>query len=1597
MIPPPNQFNGNFSNQLMPNPQTNQQIRALIQQTRNQDIKNSGPTQQRNQYQYRSSINNNNNTHLNNGIITQQRAPNITLNSNDAPSNQTETVPQTENVSISQKSSQAGSNVSPNSNLALSQETTQISDSQNEIPNNSLAMNSPAEQIVVETNLKYYLDLDENKDELDIVSSTKTALLNSIESFNPTNNTTTLLDDFLDEQVSKFDFVYNLRSIKNPIQTKYEHEMKQNSTFEMNKNENKLFNFYTQNDAFKTLFDENGTDGNEQETAESVSLDEKAFNLIEKLSISLNKSMGLFFHLFASNSFRLNKLSKLIIQLILSENTQNEKKEDAINQENEWSLKIKKIKLGLRLANLILVRYNKTIASSLIDLKLQEHLLNLVVLNSSVVFNESMRLKCLNSLYMSIQFEYGIKHFLTTNSARLVDYFLLLKQTTSKSRLVVAITQILLSCKFYESLKLFSSKCHSKFVLAQTGEPNEKFDQEILNLFEYIYIYCVRSLKLNKTVVLAELKKNDQSNSHEENSQTADESKINKKFKANDSNDLPADCSDQFYEYAYNDDLEAKFNKLPFQNLFDKFPSEYVEAIQSQSMHVTILKLCDSLEILKYILMLFSYVYDQLKKNTQNKRLIYLKSLINKFLDDLYNVSELNSFSFVGIEYLLNNCKLTKCLLRIMLNKSNNQQTIKKLNFSLQAVSSISSLQLNLDQLAKNKFDSIQIETIFLDSLDKLQSLAFLLNSPDRINYNLTLVECLCSPDGNMSNKYVFCLLNWLELTIVEEHFNELIAKKDESTTLNSIRCYILNSLTEIFYILCKTNKNWNLPYFTNDPYAESIILTLNKKDEEFILNDYCLCLKRLNQYVCLFLNSLSSIRIKSQSETNLPAMNSNTITNLIYKLKIIKSCIEPIILTRSSTNLTNQKASFTENNKLATSLANMSGYYFKINYLNSFIDLFRRTIDKNLNLYFLKQYHTYLIGADTSSDTGLNRRKITNEFLNSNITILNILKNLCIFKSIEINLFDLFQKSKPNSFSLFNTDLHVASLKLAKYSLDLNEQFNSKRYLGHLISRNFLIICLNFLNKLSDYLLYYAKPSINGNSVSSAFSTQSLDLEQFNMIISLVDPVVHLIKTILSKLIRIRGESFTDTSALPILFRFSGIFNFCIQQSLSLLKKEFGSDQKSSSARKISLLKSNRLLFNQLISSYDLINKNLINTFVAFTQPILSIQDRSALKSSLFTCLYRELAKYTIEKPFNFFHGLKLLSELLPLPLPIPLENQPTEGITKDEDSIMLNERRVLSDHLEPLFKREKLKKFKIFDLDNEKYAPTLIGLIKTLSISSNKTKVNSLLKRVCLQISDLSDKMCTHLLKCLLEYAMDLLARLKDDNYENDDDSNEEFTEEKNLNQNCEEKLASDNIFNEYEDELGEEEPIDELLNQESEKINGLINEIIESHVQNGTEVIKENEIDSLYDTEIEETIIKTSCNESLILKPPENSIALNNEQSSLDNKTAKTANIEENPSVNETNDSEIKEHYKRSIIASFSRLIKFICSLLAIERNEAEINPIRIKLIHLLTESSAHKISSAAKHEPKKIKNLYLKFMFDCIKYCNQIDLPTKKDLK
>jgi len=1582
-----NNNNNNFSNQL----NNNQQMRPLLQTSRSQEmnnnnnniqLKNNIPPQRTNQYQYRLQNN------------PQQNRPNIQLNNsnnNNNNENQTESIipaisnTESSNLTISsQQSSQK--TLSPSNSVSINQETSQILNESTNNEDHLQVSNDNLESInMIETNLAFYLELNENKDEEEIVFTTKTTLSSETKK---TNNS--LLDDFLNEQTNQFDISkVCLKSIKNPILTKYEQDIKENSKYNLNKSEKKIFNNYNnQNEMFKNIFDESNV---------LDELDEKHLNLIEKLMLNLTKSTNLFFHLFGTDYKRLNNMNKLIIRLLLVDDNENQSEKKS-PRKHEWSFKVKQLKLGLRLANLLLTRYDKQTIEYLLNSKLQEKLIDLIVagLSAKHDINEPIRLKCLNVLNNSIQTMSGMEYFVKNSYySRLLDYFLSLKQNSSKSRLILAITQILSHCKFYESLELFKLKCKQKFIQKLSLE---NFEKEILNLFEHIYIYSIRNLQLNKNLTLAELKmkSNDETsmNENEINDSSEQKTKSCKKFKSNDFDDDLLLLEQNQYEYIYyNDDFDAKFNKLPLQNLFDKFPIEFIQSAEtagSQSMHILLIRLFHSLDTLKYVLLLKAYICDN---KSNSKLLIYLNDLINKFLNDLYNVSKLNGYSYNGIEYLLNNTNLTKCWLKVMSNQNDESEKISKIGYSLNALSLVDSLIYNFESLIiQTSSESTQIEYILLESVGKLQSLTFLLNDPNTINYNLVLTNFFCSPDGNMSNKYIFNLLNWLELMIVEKHFNSYI-NYSNSLEKNSIRCYFINSLIEIFYILCKSNKRWNLPYFINESTTtttanqsepSSLILIINNKANEETLNDYRLCLKRLNQYSSLLINSLSSIRIKSYQEQTTISMCNNSLNTLIYKLKVIKSCIEPICITTSSFSLTD--------NKIASNLANMSSYYYKISYLNTFIDLFKRTIDKNLSLYFLKQYYNNSTIDHSSSieSDKCTKKKITMDFLNSNITILSLLKNMVTFQSVEINLFDLFHKSKTNGS--FNIDLHVTSLNLVKYSLDLNEKFNSKRYLGHLISRNFLLICLNLLSKLSDYLLFYSKSEkyqideANTHTPKSGFTTLSLDLEQFNMIISLVDPTIHLIRTILCKIIKIRNENFTDMSPLPILFRFNAAFNYCLQTSLILLKKEF---KQTTVHNKTPLFKANLILLKYLNNQFDQINKNIIDIFMSFTQPILAVQDRPTMKTSLFTCLYRELARFTVEKPFNFYYGLKLFSELLPLPLPIPINIIASVSIDqhhtgREEDTIMLQERRLLSEHLEFLFEKEKLKKTKLFDTDvsnQEKYAPTFISMIKALIMCSNKSRVNKLLKRVCIQVSDLSDKMCSLLLECLFDHAIYLLAKIKDENFdvndqEEDDNQEEELPQNENdkkiqQQQDDKEELMEDTIINDPE-----------LIKKENDKINVLINEIIDSHVQNGSSTFgtnnKEFEIDSLYDTEMEDTkVLSTTENPQKLTE-----LLLDETKDSLIKTVDETKKVA-NSNITQT-DSVLKENYKKVVISSFSQLINFISDLLSIERNGCEINPIRVKFIQLLTENNKSKAKN------KVIKSVYLKFVYDCIKYCNHLDL-------
>lgn len=90
------------------------------------------------------------------------------------------------------------------------------------------------------------------------------------------------------------------------------------------------------------------------------------------------------------------------------------------------------------------------------------------------------------------------------------------------------------------------------------------------------------------------------------------------------------------------------------------------------------------------------------------------------------------------------------------------------------------------------------------------------------------------------------------------------------------------------------------------------------------------------------------------------------------------------------------------------------------------------------------------------------------------------------------------------------------------------------------------------------------------------------------------------------------------------------------------------------------------------------------------------------------------------------------------------------------------------------------------------------------------------------------------------------------------------------------------------------------------------------------------------------------------------------------------------QEQPQSEETNEqlNELKEKHKLSLLKNFSNLIKFICGLLELARPGCEINPIRVEFIHLISNTR------------RKSKNNYLKFICNCVKYCNQLDLISKQ---
>ncbi|KAG8190819.1 hypothetical protein JTE90_028318 [Oedothorax gibbosus] len=229
--------------------------------------------------------------------------------------------------------------------------------------------------------------------------------------------------------------------------------------------------------------------------------------------------------------------------------------------------------------------------------------------------------------------------------------------------------------------------------------------------------------------------------------------------------------------------------------------------------------------------------------------------------------------------------------------------------------------------------------------------------------------------------------------------------------------------------------------------------------------------------------------------------------------------------------------------------------------------------------------------------------------------------------------------------------------------------------------------------------------------------SHQSLALVglQGVFVVGIIKPSIFILKAILAYLISSRGTEFKDLTVVPVLLKVYSLM----------------------------------LLVPPSAFPYQLaqtVQAEIIEALLTYTQPFLgSAESEEALSKSLWTEMVQEILKYTRLSPSNFVTGLTVLSELLPLPLPL----QTREPLTEDEALKMVNYRKLWSAHLHSL-------------------SGTIQEVIVSLAATSCHP-LQQLLRRVCVQLADLAAPTALFIVRSVLDALLEALIVPPPDQKEN------------------------------------------------------------------------------------------------------------------------------------------------------------------------------------------------------------------------------------
>uniref|UniRef100_V5H8E0 Putative nuclear membrane protein involved in mrna transport n=2 Tax=Ixodes ricinus TaxID=34613 RepID=V5H8E0_IXORI len=258
----------------------------------------------------------------------------------------------------------------------------------------------------------------------------------------------------------------------------------------------------------------------------------------------------------------------------------------------------------------------------------------------------------------------------------------------------------------------------------------------------------------------------------------------------------------------------------------------------------------------------------------------------------------------------------------------------------------------------------------------------------------------------------------------------------------------------------------------------------------------------------------------------------------------------------------------------------------------------------------------------------------------------------------------------------------------------DDEEELKYKYVIMQIFANDGLSCFLTILQKISEeYLKPYHGPA-------------SLVGQQGAQVVATVKPVVNLLQFMLGYLISCRGTEFKDVTAVPVLL-----------QTFTLLGMIPASSPLRSLAMKVQV--------------------EIVETLLTYTQPHLSsAETEEALNKSLWTQMISEVLKYTLRAPYTFVTGLTVLSELLPLPLPLQIR----EPLSSDDLPKVVNSRKLWSAYLHSL-------------------SADIQEIVGTLSYSTCPT-VQQLFRRVCIQLSDLAAPSASVVARALLDMLHSSLA---------------------------------------------------------------------------------------------------------------------------------------------------------------------------------------------------------------------------------------------